>query len=656
MTTPLWTPSPERIATARITRFQQTIEQANNLHFTDYRAFHRWSCDNTGAFWQAIWDDAQIICSTPAASAYSGGPGIRDGKWFAGARLNFAENLLRHRGEQTTLISRHEQGRYRTLSRNELHESVRRLAAQMRAHGIQPGDRIAGFLPNIAEAVIAMLATTSLGAIWSSCSPDFGVQGVLDRFGQIEPRLLFCADGYLYNGKEIESLARVREILVGITSIEKVVVVPYRNKTPSPAEQGTPEKFVFFNEWLANAPNTPLTFEQLPFDHPLHILYSSGTTGAPKCIVHGAGGTLIQHAKELYLHADLSENDVFFFYTTCGWMMWNWQVSGLMTGATIVLYDGSPFAPHSNVLWDMAEQEGVSVFGTSAKYISALEKAGATPRSTHQLDTLRTLLSTGSPLLHENFDYIYREIKTDLCVSSISGGTDIVSCFAGGNPALPVYRGELQCAGLGMDIDIVDDDGQHLAAGKGELVCRTAFPSMPVFFWHDRNDENYTRAYFSRFSGLWAQGDYGEICAHETHDGLMIHGRSDAVLNPGGVRIGTAEIYRQVEKTTEVLDAIACGQRWEGDERIVLFVVLKSGLVLDDTLRNKIRLTIRNNSTPRHVPEKIVQVAEIPRTRSGKVVELAVRNVIHDEPVKNIDALANPEALQYFRDLPELAD
>jgi acetoacetyl-CoA synthetase len=653
----LWQPSAERIAHSRITVFQRNIEQRYGVNFSDYRAFHRWSCTHADAFWHALWEDAGLLGELngePLSWRRAMPPPPQT--TATGTHLNFAENLLRHvllpeRAAHTALVSRNEDGRYCTLSNAQLLDAVRRLAAQFRAHGIQPGDRIAGFMPNIAETVVAMLAAASVGATWSSCSPDFGINGVLDRFGQIAPRILFCADGYLYNGKEIDSLARVREIRARIPSIEQVVVVPYRTAMPELDGLGNATRY---DDYLACAPDMPLTFTRLPFDHPLYILYSSGTTGVPKCIVHGAGGTLLQHAKELLLHTDVNASDVFFYYTTCGWMMWNWLVSGLLTGATVVLYDGSPFAPDADSLWSMAVEERVSVFGTSAKYIAALEKAGARPGASHDLQRLRTLLSTGSPLLHENFDYVYRDIKADVCLSSISGGTDIVSCFVLGNPALPVYRGELQCVGLGMDVDIVDDSGTPLPAGKGELVCRTAFPSMPVFFWNDEGGTAYRKAYFSRFENVWAHGDYGELIAHSQHDGVVIHGRSDAVLNPGGVRIGTAEIYRQVEKVDAVLECIACGQKWQDDERVLLFVVLKPGQTLSDALHSEIRQVIRSNTTPRHVPAKIVQVPEIPRTISGKIVELAVRNVVHGEPVKNTDALANPQALEHFRDREEL--
>jgi acetoacetyl-CoA synthetase len=649
----LWTPAADRIANAAITRFANALAQAQGTAFADYAALHRYSCEHPAIFWQAVWDHAGIVAGTAPTAALAGGDGIRNAQWFPGARLNFAENLLRHGGTQAALVSRVEQGRRLVLSRDELREQVRRIAAQLTALGIGPGDRVAGYLPNIAETVVAMLATASIGATWSSCSPDFGVQGVIDRFGQIAPRVLFCADGYTYNGKPVDSLARVREIRATIPSVEVVVVVPLLSPLPDLSSIGG--ACARWDDWLASAGPRALSFAQLPFEHPLYILYSSGTTGAPKCIVHGAGGTLLQHAKELYLHTDLHDGDVFFYYTTCGWMMWNWLVSGLMTGATLVLYDGSPFAPSANVLWDLADEENVAVFGTSAKYLAALDKAGAKPRASHRLTALRTLLSTGSPLLHEQFDYVYRDIKADLCLSSISGGTDIVSCFVLGNPALPVHRGELQCAGLGMDVDILDDGGTPLTEGRGELVCRRPFPSMPTGFWNDADGSKYHKAYFARFPGLWAHGDFGEWRAHGTHRGMIIHGRSDAVLNPGGVRIGTAEIYRQVEKVPEVLEALACGQKHDGDERVLLFVVLREALQLDDALRDRIRRTIRDNTTPRHVPAKVLQVPELPRTRSGKITELAVRAVIHGEAVQNTEALANPEALDAFRDHPGLA-
>jgi acetoacetyl-CoA synthetase len=507
-------------------------------------------------------------------------------------------------------------------------------------------------MPNVPETIVAMLAATSLGAVWSSCSPDFGINGVMDRFGQIEPRVLFACDGYHYNGKLIDSLPRVREISTQISSIEKLVIVPILNRAdPAALNIDDIHNALHYANIQVSEATPPLSFAQLPFDHPLYIMYSSGTTGAPKCIVHSAGGTLIQHLKEHLLHVDLKPEDTLFYFTTCGWMMWNWLVSGLATGTTLVLYDGSPFAPEPSALIDMIDEENISVFGTSAKYIAALEKEGIKPRETHQLDKLKTILSTGSPLSHESFRYVYRDIKSDICLSSISGGTDIVSCFVLGNPCLPVYEGELQCLGLGMAVAIWNDEGQSVVEEKGELVCTKPFPSCPIYFWNDPDKEKFHDAYFATYPNIWAHGDYGEITAN---GGIVIHGRSDAVLNPGGVRIGTAEIYRQVEKIDAVLDSICIGQNWDDDVRVVLFVVLRGGVCLDDELIQTIRTTIRADTTPRHVPAKIIQVADIPRTISGKIVELAVRKVVHGEAVKNTDALANPEALQYFADLPEL--
>jgi acetoacetyl-CoA synthetase len=495
--------------------------------------------------------------------------------------------------------------------------------------------------------VIAMLATTSIGAVWSSCSPDFGIEGVVDRFGQIAPRILFATDGYYYNGKACDSLERLAGIVRQIDSVEKVIVAPLLNTRP--ALSGIRDGVVF-DDFLDRSA-VELDFAQLPFDHPLYILYSSGTTGVPKCIVHGAGGTLLQHLKEHQLHVDLSRDDVFFYFTTCGWMMWNWLVSGLASGATVVLYDGSPFAGEGTVLLDAIDAEGITVFGTSAKFIAALEKAGRRPRESHALHSLKTILSTGSPLAHESFEYVYRDFKRDVCLSSISGGTDILSCFVGGCPILPVYAGEIQAPGLGMAVAIWDEAGNSLRQQKGELVCTQPFPSCPLGFWRDEGGGKFHNAYFSRFPNVWAHGDYGEVTEH---GGYVIYGRSDAVLNPGGVRIGTAEIYRQVERVSEVVESIAIGQAWQNDVRVVLFVVLRQGVKLTEGLQAAIRQVIRDNTTPRHVPAKIIQVSDIPRTISGKIVELAVRNVVHGAPVANTDALANPQALELYRDLPEL--
>jgi acetoacetyl-CoA synthetase len=572
-------------------------------------------------------------------------PGAR---WFSGSRLNFAANLLRFRDDHTALVFVGEDGQRVTRSYRELCNEVARLARGLRTAGVGTGDRVAGFLPNIPETVAAMLATASIGAIWSSCSPDFGVEAVVDRFGQIAPKVLFTADGYRYNGKAHDSLGRMRDVRARLTGLDRVVVVPF---LAGRLETAALPDAVSYAEFLGSDDQPELRLEALPFQHPLYILYSSGTTGKPKCIVHGAGGTLIQHLKELILHTDLRRDDRIFYFTSCGWMMWNWLVSSLASGATVLLYDGSPFHPGPQRLLDIAEQEGMTVFGTSAKYLAALEKVGIRPRTSHRLATLRTILSTGSPLLPALYDYVYRDVSPDVQLSSISGGTDIISCFALGNPVLPVYRGELQSRGLGMKVEVFDENGHPVINRKGELVCTRPFPSMPLGFWNDPGQEKYRRAYFDRFPGVWAHGDYAEITAH---DGMIIHGRSDAVLNPGGVRIGTAEIYRQVEQLPEVLESLAVGQEWEGDERVILFVCLRKGKVLDDVLVNRIKTVIRENTTSRHVPARVFQVADIPRTRNNKIAELAVRNVIHGRPVQNIEALSNPEALELFRDLPGL--
>ena len=646
MSTILWQPSAERIAATRLAAWQRWLARERSLAFDSYAELHAWSVSERADFWQSLWDYFDIKSHTPYTTVLTNDqmPGAH---WFDGATLNFAEHLLRHQDDRLALVSYLENGERRTLTYAELLTQVSHVAAYFRAQGIEAGDRVAGFMPNVLETVVAMLAATSLGATWSSCSPDFGLQGVLDRFGQITPTLLIAADGYYYNSKRVDCIEKIAAIAAHLPTLQKVLVVPLTQ--PSPDISSIPNA-VSWNEALAT-PADNLTFTPVPFSHPLYIMYSSGTTGVPKCIVHGTGGTLLQHLKELALHTDIKRDDVVFYYTTCGWMMWNWLVSTLVLGATVVLYDGSPFAPKPDILFDIAEREKISVFGTSAKYIAALEKAGYKPRETHQLDALKAILSTGSPLAHESFDYVYRDIKADICLSSISGGTDIVSCFALGNPTLPVYRGELQCKGLGMAVDIFNEAGQSVIDEKGELVCTRAFPCMPTGFWSDPDGEKYRKAYFDRFPGLWAHGDYGE---QNSHGGLVIHGRSDAVLNPGGVRIGTAEIYRQVEKVPEVLESIAIGQDWDSDVRVVLFVKLREGLALTELLQKQIRDVIRANTTPRHVPARIVQVTDIPRTISGKIVELAVRNVVHGEAVKNTDALANPDALNHFRDRDEL--
>jgi acetoacetyl-CoA synthetase len=654
MEKPLWEPSPQRIRSANITGFMDFVNRGRGLSLQDYPGLYQWSVDHSEEFWSDVWDFCRVIAvekgdlvlEPPGRLSSDNPPGAR---WFPGARLNFAENLLRYRDDREALVSLLENGRRRSLTYGELYRKVAALAASLRAEGVQSGDRVAGFMPNIPETVIAMLATASIGATWSSCSPDFGINGVMDRFGQIEPTVLFTADGYFYNGKTCDSLERVREISRRIPGLKRIVVAPVVSERPDISGMG---ESVLFSDYLKKDV-TEVTFTAFPFDHPLYIMYSSGTTGMPKCIVHGAGGTLLQHLKEHQLLVDLSRSDVFFYFTTCGWMMWNWLVSGLATGATLVLYDGSPFAKRGRVLLNAIDAEGISVFGASAKYFAALEKANQRPSERYELSRLRTVLSTGSPLAHESFEYIYRDFKSDLCLSSISGGTDILSCFVGGSPVLPVYKGEIQCRGLGMAVEIWNDKGEPVTGEKGELVCTKPFPCAPVGFWNDPDREKYRDAYFSTWPGIWAHGDYGELTEH---GGVIIHGRSDAVLNPGGVRIGTAEIYRQVEKLDEVQESIVIGQEWEDDVRVVLFVILSEGVELNESLRDKIRKVIRVNTTPRHVPAKIIAVADIPRTISGKIVELAVRNVVHGLPVKNTDALANPEALELYRDLPELAE
>jgi acetoacetyl-CoA synthetase len=647
MDQPIWQPSEERIERAKMTAFARQVAATHGQRLREYAELRAWSVEHPELFWPALWQFAEVRASRAWREVLEGSDRMPGAKWFVGAELNFAENLLRHRDDRPAIIAWTEDGRRRELSYRELYQEVGKLAAALRRDGIGPGDRVAAVMPHAAETIIAMLAATALGAIWSSCSPDFGVQGVLDRFGQIEPKVLITVDGYRYNGKAIDVRAKLAEITGRLPSLERVVMVPFLEPAP---EAGPLGGAVPYDDFVVQDP-PPITFAQLPFDHPIYILYSSGTTGVPKAIVHGAGGTLLQHLKELLLHTDLKPEDRIFYFTTCGWMMWNWQVSALATGATLVVYDGSPFCPDGNRLFDLVQEDRISIFGTSAKYIDAVKKAGLEPARTHDLSALRAILSTGSPLVPESFDFVYRGIKEDLHLASISGGTDIVSCFALGNPIAPVWRGELQTRGLGMAVEVWNEDGQAVVGEPGELVCTRPFPSMPVCFWNDPDGSRYRGAYFERFPGVWTHGDHVQLTAH---DGLIIYGRSDAVLNPGGVRIGTAEIYRQVEQIPDVIEALAVGQDWDGDQRVVLFVRLAEGAAFDDALVDRIRRQIRTNCTPRHVPAKIVPIADIPRTMNNKIAELAVREMIHGRPVKNVDALANPESLELYRDLHEL--
>jgi acetoacetyl-CoA synthetase len=618
----------------------------------DAGAVYDWSISAPQDFWPAVWQFCGLIGDGPGS--IHAGPQSWTSSWFPDARLNFAENLLRFRDDRDAIVSWDERGRRRTLSYAELHEEVSRVARALHALGIQPGDRVAGFLPNIPETIIATLAAAWLGAVWSSCSPDFGTQAVLDRLGQIEPRVLFAADGYRYAGKELDVRGRIAGIAKAIPSIEQVVVVPWLRDKPDLSAIPGAISWADFGRGGPGAvfPSADLPFVRCPFDHPLYIMYSSGTTGLPKGMVHGAGGTLLQHQKEHVLHTDLTRDDRVFYFTTCGWMMWNWLVSALAVGATVVLYDGAPMAPRKDILWDMAAAERVSVFGTSARYLAAAEQEGLAPERSHDLAALRSVLSTGSPLAPHSFEYVLRDIGADIHLASISGGTDLISCFALGDPTRPVFRGEIQTRGLGMKVEILDEDGAPIVGRPGELCCTMPFPSRPVRFWNDPDGARYRAAYFEHYPGIWRHGDWAELTER---GGIIIHGRSDATLNPGGVRIGTAEIYRQVEQVPEVVDSVVVGQDWREDMRIVLFVHLREGEVLDDALRDRIRGRIREHASPHHVPKQILQVADIPRTVSGKVSELAVREAIHGRPVKNADALANPASLDQFRNLPELA-
>lgn len=643
-----WEPTKEGVEKTALYRFAREVEKEKAVKLPDYQAIWRWSVDHAPDFWSKLWDFCGVI-GDKTAPAFQAGKKIYESPFFPKARLNFSENLLRRRDSATAIIFRTERGEDATLTFAELYDKVSQMQQVLKTAGVKSGDRVAGYLPNMPQSIVAMLATASLGAIWSSASPDFGVQGVLDRFGQIAPKVLIAADGYYYNGKIVDCLGKLREIAAQLPSVEKTLVVGFM--TDKPALEGLKNPEVFDKALSAIKPQE-MTFERFPFNHPLCIMFSSGTTGAPKCIVHGAGGTLLQHLKEHQLQCDIRRDDRVFYFTTLGWMMWNWQVTALASGAAIMLYDGSPFYPDGNRLFDYAEKHRCTLFGTSAKFIDSLKGYEYRPRDKYPMKILRMIASTGSPLVHESFDYVYDAISPTAHLASISGGTDIISCFVLGNPMSPVWRGEIQGAGLGMDVDIFDDKGKSLPSGTGELVCKSPFPSMPVGFWNDADGSKYRKAYFERFDNVWCHGDW---CEKTAHGGMIIHGRSDATLNPGGVRIGTAEIYRQVEKLDEIKESIAVGQDWKGDVRVVLFVVLKDpAKTLDEALADKIKKTVRDGASPRHVPAKIVQVTDIPRTRSGKTTELAVRDVIHNRPIKNAEALANPEALELYKNLAEL--
>ncbi|KTC87581.1 MULTISPECIES: acetoacetate--CoA ligase [Legionella] len=643
----VWEPKqPEK---TRMWQFMRFTEQRHPpLQFKNYQELHHWSITDPALFWQTLSDFFGLSYNTPAKEILNHYDDMIDARWFSGATFNFAEKLLSRRDDHPALISVNENGDRQVISYQMLYELVASCAEGLRKAGVVTGDRVAAVMPNVSYTLIAMLATTSLGAIWSSCSPDFGPQAALDRLGQIEPKVLFICDGHQYSGKKHDGSEKIIALSKTIPSLAKIVICPIIFSNPDLSQL---KHAVVWDDFLE--PSKECQFNPLPFAHPVYILFSSGTTGKPKCIVHGAGGTLLQHLKELGLHSDLTDKDNLCFYTTCGWMMWNWMVSILALGATLTLYEGAPTYPRADRLFQLIDDEKITVFGTSAKFISSVEKEGITPRKHFSLKTLRTILSTGSPLLPRNYDFVYQEIKPEVQLSSISGGTDIVSCFALGNPILPVYRGELQCLGLGMAVEIFDEQMHAVHEERGELVCTKAFPSMPVSFWNDPEKAKYKHAYFERFDKVWAHGDFAEITKH---NGLIIYGRSDAVLNPGGVRIGTAEIYRQVEKIPEIIESIVVGQDWQDDVRVVLFVKLREGVELDEPLKDTIRHTIRHNASPRHVPAKILQVADIPRTISGKIVEVAVREVVHGKKVNNLNSLANPEALEHFKNREELGE
>ena len=648
MTAPLWTPTADKISRANMTRFIQYVNERFGLGFKGFPELYDWSVTSIADFWAAWWDFSEIIYSKPYTQVVDDPYILPGAKWFEGAELNFAQNLLRYRDDKTALVFQGEGQTPVRLTYAELYGEVARLAKSLKGAGVVKGDRVAGFMPNMIETVVAMLAATSLGAIWSSCSPDFGIKGVLDRFGQIEPKVLFTPDGYYYNGKSFDSLDRVSGILKNLPATKKVVVVPYVNDR---ADISAVPNAVHYQDFITEGEVGDIDFVQVPFMHPLYIMYSSGTTGKPKCMVQSQGGILLHQLKEHILHTDLRREDNIFYFTTCGWMMWNWLVCALGVGATLILYDGSPFYPGPEGLWKLAEDEKMTVFGTSARYITSLEQAGAKPGTNYDLSNLRAVLSTGSPLPEDGFRYVYREIKEDLQLASISGGTDINGCFALGNPIGSVYPGQLQCRGLAMKVKAYDDNGRSVVNETGELVCEAAFPSMPVYFWDDADGEKYLDAYFRKYPGIWCHGDFIKITEQ---GGVVIYGRSDATLNPGGVRIGTADIYSVLDTLEEVADSLIVGQDWENDVRVILFVKLNEGHTLDDDLIKRIKKAIRDNTSPRHVPAKVIQVADVPYTINMKKVELAVKNIIHGKPVTNRDALANPESLDLYADLDEL--
>tara|TARA_R110002020_G_scaffold20374_45_gene69682 strand:- start:832 stop:2790 length:1959 start_codon:yes stop_codon:yes gene_type:complete len=647
---PLWTPSKDRVADTAMTAFMAFAGERVGRSFQGYDALHGWSVADLEGFWSAVWDFCGVI-GDKGERVLVDGDRMPGAAFFPDARLNYAENLLRRSDDGDAIVFWGEDKVRRRLSWRELNDLVSKMQQALAAAGVGVGDRVAAMLPNMPEATALMLATASLGATFSSCSPDFGERGVLDRFGQIEPKVFVSCDGYWYNGKEIAVADKLAAIESQLPTAEQIWIVSYLERAEAVAgglTRATPLDAV-----LAGLEAKPVTYERLPFNHPLYILFSSGTTGVPKCIVHAAGGTLLMHLKEQRLHSDVKPGDRVFYFSTCGWMMWNWLMSGLASEATLLLYDGSPFAPSGNILFDYADQEKMTLFGTSAKFIDAVAKSGLVPMSSHDLSTVRLMTSTGSPLAPESFSFVYEKIKHDIHLASISGGTDIVACFVLGVPIKPVYKGEIQGPGLGLDVQVWSEDGRPIREGKGELVCARPFPTMPVMFWNDPDGAKYRAAYFERFENIWCHGDFAEWTPH---GGLIIHGRSDATLNPGGVRIGTAEIYAQVEQIPEVLEALAIGQTWDNDVRVVLFVRLAEGASLDADLERRIKTQIRSGASPRHVPSKVVAVADIPRTKSGKITELAVRDVVHGREVKNKEALANPEALDFYRDLPQLAD